>query len=84
MCAGALIMAELDACVFGAYDARQGCCGSVYSLPQDPAFYHHAVCAGGVVQDECAALLRNFFLSRRENGRQSKTLPAAPDAPFGL
>jgi len=84
MCAGALIMAELDACVFGAYDTRQGCCGSVYSLPQDPAFYHHAVCAGGVVQDECAALLRNFFLSRRENGRQSKTLPAAPDAPFGL
>ena len=84
MCAGALIMAELDACVFGAYDARQGCCGSVYSLPQDPAFYHHAVCAGGVMQDECAALLRNFFLSRRENGRQSKTLPAAPDAPFGL
>ena len=84
MCAGALIMAELDACVFGAYDTRQGCCGSVYSLPQDPAFYHHAVCAGGVVQDECAALLHNFFLSRRESGRPSGTLPAAPDAPFGL
>ena len=37
MCAGALMMAEADACVFGAYDPRQGCCGSVYALPEDPA-----------------------------------------------
>ena len=40
MCAGAMVMAELDACVFGAYDPRQGCCGSVYDLPHDPAFFH--------------------------------------------
>ena len=65
MCAGALIMAELDACVFGAYDARQGCCGSVYDLPHDPAFFHRVPCAGGVLEEECARLLRAFFEKRR-------------------
>ena len=65
MCAGALIMAETDACVFGAYDPRQGCCGSVYTLPQDPAFYHRVQCAGGVLEDRCSALLRRFFENRR-------------------
>ena len=40
MCAGAMVMACLDRCYFGARDARQGCCESVYALPGDPAFYH--------------------------------------------
>lgn len=65
MCAGGMIMAELDACVFGAYDARQGCCGSVYTLPEDPAFFHRVRCIGGVMETECARLLRDFFESRR-------------------
>ena len=65
MCAGGLMMAEIDACVFGAYDPRQGCCGSVYTLPQDPAFFHHVSCAGGVLEEECRALLRRFFADRR-------------------
>lgn len=65
MCAGGMLMAELDACVFGAYDARQGCCGSVYTLPEDPAFFHRVRCVGGVMETECARLLRDFFESRR-------------------
>ena len=65
MCAGGLMMAEADACVFGAYDPRQGCCGSVYTLPQDPAFFHRVSCAGGVLEEECRALLRRFFMDRR-------------------
>ena len=65
MCAGALIMAEMDGCVFGASDPRQGCCGSVYTLPQDPAFYHRVRCAGGVMEQQCAALLQAFFSARR-------------------
>lgn len=66
MCAGALVMAGLDLCVFGAYDARQGCCGSVYDLPHDPAFFHRVPCLGGVLEDECAALLRDFFAGARD------------------
>ena len=65
MCAGALIMAETDACVFGAYDPRQGCCGSVYTLPQDPAFLCRVPCAGGVLEEQCALLLRRFFVKKR-------------------
>lgn len=61
MCAGAMVMAELSACVFGAYDARQGCCGSVYDLPHDPAFFHRVQCVGGVLEEECRALLQAFF-----------------------
>ena len=66
MCAGAMVMAELDACFFGAYDARQGCCGSVYDLPHDPAFFHRVPCVGGVLEEECAALLRAFFAEKRK------------------
>lgn len=65
MCAGAMVMAQLDGCVFGAYDARQGCCGSVYDLPHDPAFFHRVPCVGGVLENECARLLRTFFERRR-------------------
>ena len=67
MCAGALIMAELDRCVFGAYDSRQGCCGSVYTLPEDPAFYHRLPCIGGVLEKECAASLHRFFRKKRSD-----------------
>ena len=59
------MMAEMDGCVFGAYDERQGCCGSVYTLPEDPAFFHRVPCAGGVLEEECAALLSEFFARLR-------------------
>ena len=65
MCAGALMMAEIDQCVFGASDPRQGCCGSVYALPEDPAFFHRVPCAGGVLEEPCRALLNGFFQKKR-------------------
>ena len=68
MCAGALMMAELDRCVFGAYDTRQGCCGSIYTLPEDPAFLHRVSCVGGVLEQECAAPLQRFFRKKRASG----------------
>lgn len=65
MCAGAMVMSQLSACVFGASDARQGCCGSVYDLPGDPALGAATVWQGGVMAEECAALLKDFFASKR-------------------
>ena len=65
MCAGAMVMACLSACYFGADDERQGCVESVYALPSDPAFYHHVRCIGGLLQDECQALLQTFFAGKR-------------------
>ena len=65
LCAGGIILSELDACVFGAFDANQGCCGSVYTLPEDRCFYHTARCTGGVMEDACGDLLRRFFQEKR-------------------
>ena len=65
MCAGGMVMAELEACCFGAYDSRQGCCGSVYTLPEDPAFFHRVKCTGGILEEECRQLLVDFFKQRR-------------------
>lgn len=66
MCAGALMAAQLESCYYAAADARQGCCASVYALPQDPAFYHHVYCIAGCLQEEAAALLRRFFFEKRQ------------------
>lgn len=65
MCAGAMVMAGLSKCVFGAFDEKQGCCGSVYLLTEDPAFYHRVETVGGVLEEECKALLTCFFEKRR-------------------
>ncbi|MHC1785919.1 MAG: nucleoside deaminase [Christensenellales bacterium] len=65
MCAGALIMAGVDRCVFGAFDERYGCCGSLYALPQDSHFTHQVQVIGGVLEAESGQLLDTFFRSRR-------------------
>ncbi len=75
MCAGAAAMAGVDSVVFGAYDARAGCAGSVYTLPEDPAFGARAVCEGGLLQEECIALLRAFFETHRENANPAPDIP---------
>ena len=54
MCAGAMVMACLDQCYFGARDTRQGCAESVYALTSDPAFYHRLPCVGGLLEAEAA------------------------------
>lgn len=66
MCAGAMVMACLNKCYFGARDERQGCCESVYALPADPAFYHRVPCIGGLLEAEASHLLKQFFRARRE------------------
>ena len=65
MCAGAAVMAGLDGVYFGAADVRAGCAGSVYALPEDPAFGRVIPCSGGLLEDECAQLLSDFFAARR-------------------
>ena len=66
MCAGAIVMSEVEQVFFGAYDAAAGCAGSVYCLPEDPAFTHAVHCCGGVLEKECSGLLREFFDGIRE------------------
>jgi tRNA(adenine34) deaminase len=66
MCAGALVHARVSRVVFGAYDPKSGAAGSVFNLlPPDGRFNHSMECSGGVLQDECSAMLRDFFVRRR-------------------
>ena len=65
MCAGAISQARLGRLVYGADDPKYGCAGSVYRIPEDPAFNHFCKSDGGVLADECAALIDAFFASHR-------------------
>lgn len=65
MCSGTIINARIGTVVFGAYDPKYGCCGSIYNLPEDNRFNHRAKVIGGVMKDECRELLTQFFESKR-------------------
>ena len=65
MCAGAMVMSQLSRCVYGAADDKQGCCGSVYDLPGDPALSSQTQWQSGVMAEECGELMRSFFSRRR-------------------
>jgi tRNA(adenine34) deaminase len=65
MCAGALVNARVAGVVFGAADPKAGACGSLYNLAADPRLNHELTVQGGVLGDECAALLTGFFAERR-------------------
>ena len=65
MCAGAISQARVHRLIYGAADERYGCAGSVYRIPEDPAFMHFCRCEGGLLAEECAAPIRAFFDARR-------------------
>ena len=65
MCAGAMVMSQLEGCVYGAADEKQGCCGSVYDLPADPALAGQPKWQSGVMAEECGKMMRDFFAGRR-------------------
>ena len=65
MCAGAISQARICRVFFGAYDPAQGCAGSVYRIPEDPAFGHFCRCEGGIMEEECSGLLKDFFKKLR-------------------
>ena len=65
MCAGAIVMAGIDAVFFGSYDPRCGCAGSLYDLPEDASFGRVIPCSGGLLEAECRLALNAFFDLRR-------------------
>jgi tRNA(adenine34) deaminase len=65
MCCGAVIQARLSRVVYGALDPRAGAIESVYRLLDDPRLNHRVEALGGVLADECGALLREFFETKR-------------------
>ena len=71
MCAGALVHTRVRRLIFGCADPSAGAAGSVMNLLQMPAFNHRCDVVSGVLQDECVAILQNFFRKRRDE--QSET-----------
>lgn len=65
MCAGALVQARIGRVVFGAPDPKAGACGSLYKVGIDPRLNHRFEITGGVLEADCAALLFDFFRSKR-------------------
>ena len=66
MCAGAIQHARIARLVFGASDPKTGACGSVVNLMNEPKLNHHTEVIGGVMAEECGAVLSQFFASRRK------------------
>ena len=65
MCAGAIVQARPSLVVYGAFDEQMGAMGSVYALHQDARIRGSVPAQGGVLRQECEALLREFFISHR-------------------
>ena len=65
MCIGALVQARISRLVFGAYDPKAGALGSAIDLSGSAALNHRFEIQGGVLADECGAILRDFFEKRR-------------------
>jgi tRNA(adenine34) deaminase len=65
MCAGALVLARVPRVVYGTVDPKAGAAGSVLDVLAEPQLNHRPVVAGGLLAEESAALLREFFATRR-------------------
>lgn len=66
MCAGLMHQARVDRCVYGASDRKAGALGTLYSIHADERLNHTFEVKPDVLKDECAALLRDFFKSKRK------------------
>jgi len=66
MCAGAVILGRLGRLVYGTTEPKFGACGSLYNLVEDSRFNHRVAVNRGVLEKECAEMMREFFRSLRE------------------
>jgi tRNA(adenine34) deaminase len=65
MCAGAIVLARVPRVVYGTVDPKAGAAGSVLDVLDEPRLNHRPEVAGGLLANECAAILRDFFATRR-------------------
>lgn len=70
MCAGALVLARLDRLVYGCGDPRAGACGTLYNIVEDGRLNHRLAVTRGVLEEQCADLIRNYFRTKRKAGRR--------------
>jgi tRNA(adenine34) deaminase len=69
MCAGALVNARILRLVYGCENPKAGAVKTLYTIPTDGRLNHTMTVQGGILADECASLLKTFFLKLRRDGR---------------
>ncbi len=72
MCAGAIVNVRLRRLIFGCADPRAGAAGSVINLVQLPSLNHRCEMTSGLLQNECTAILQNFFRKHRHQQAESQ------------
>ena len=72
MCAGALVNTRIARLVYGAHDPKAGAVRSLYQLCEDPRLNHRLEVHGGLMADECAQLLKDFFRAARARARRER------------
>jgi tRNA(adenine34) deaminase len=65
MCAGAMVLARVDRLVYGAPDPKAGAVRSLFNIVDDPRLNHRVEITAGMLEEECSAVLREFFAARR-------------------
>jgi tRNA(adenine34) deaminase len=65
MCAGAIVLSKMENLYFGAFDSKSGACGSVLNITNNRSLNHQLSVSGGILDAECAGLLKSFFEVRR-------------------
>jgi tRNA(adenine34) deaminase len=78
MCAGAIVQARLRRTVFGTKDPKAGACGSILNVLRHPRLNHQPEVVSGVLADDCAALLREFFRGRRQTAGRTRSGRSRP------
>lgn len=66
MCAGAIVQSRIPHVVYGASDPKAGCAGTLINLLDDSRFNHQSTVESGVLEEECASLLKEFFKKLRK------------------
>lgn len=72
MCAGAILQSRIPRVVYGAKDPKAGCCGTLLNLLGDCRFNHESEVVSGVLEEECSALLTDFFRKLRARKKAEK------------
>lgn len=70
MCAGAIVQARIPCVVYGTPDPKAGACHTLFQITSDLRLNHQAAVMGGVLQDDCRALLQQFFRDQRALGKK--------------
>jgi tRNA(adenine34) deaminase len=76
MCAGAAILARINRIVYGCRDPKAGACGSVFDITREARLNHRIEVVGGILEEACHKIVRNFFADRRNKTKNTERWPS--------